>query len=267
MNGKELRRFTVTMVLVAMILAFSVTQTTTGQASYDEIAIQDQLEAQLKELIIENYSQYYRDVDVSLTPRNIVIIDGIASAVLDAKINLTLRAEKVEDLPFVKGMLERLDSKRSTATNAQIEESDRLISDWGLELGGYIGKPEPAAYATYRIVANVRDGNTVEKDSAKLYISELSSENGGEEYCLIPSPMLETPEEMEKAGAALIDQTFQKAGSSPTVASTNNLEYVYYDRLAARDYANQWVSANAPYDDIGGCYRDASCWNTTAYPR
>lgn len=258
MNGKELRRFTVTIVLVAMILAFSVTQTTRGQASYDRIAVQNQLEAQLKELIVENYSQYYRDVDVSLTPRDITIADSTASAVLDAKIDLTLKAEKAEDLPFVKGMIDRLDSKRSTATNAQIEESVRLINDWGLELEGYIGKPEPAAYAAYRIVANVRDGNTVEKDSAKLYVSQPSSENGGEEFCLIPSPMLETAEEMEEAGAALIDQTFQKAGSSPTVASTNSLQYVYYDRFAARDYANQWVSANAPYDNVGLCYRDAS---------
>jgi len=265
MNGREPRRLTISVALIVAILAFSIAQTTRGQASYNKTVIQNQLEAQLKELIVENYSQYYSDIDVTLTPRGIDVADSIASAVLDAKIDLTLKAEKVEDLPFVKGMLERLDSRKSTATSAQIEESDKLINDWGKELGGYIGKPEPGAYATYQIVANVRDDNTVEKNSAKLYISQLSSENGGEEFCLVPSPMLETPDEMEKTGAALVDQVFQKTASSLSVANTNGLRYVYYDRLAARDYANQWVSTSAPWN--GSCYMDASYWNLTAYPR
>jgi hypothetical protein len=264
MNRRELRGFGISVILIVVMLAVSVTQTTRGQASYDKIAIQNQLEAQLKELIVENYSQYYKDVGVSLTPKDVAIRDGIASAVLDARIDLTLKAERIEDLPFMKGMLECLDSKRSIATKAQIDESNRLLEDWRLELRDYIGKPESAAYATYKIVANVNDDSTTEKDGVKLYVSEPSLTNRGEDFYLVPSPMLETPEEMGKAGAALIEEVFKRMTSFCAVDGANGLRYTY-DRLAARDYANQWVSATAP--DNGTCLMDPSKWNTTQYPR
>lgn len=273
MNRGELRGFGISVILVVVMLAFSVTQTTRGQASYDTTAVQNQLEEQLRAVFIENYSQYYKDIGVSLTPKDVTIKDGIATAVFDAAIDLTLKAERVEDLPFVKGMLECLDSKRSIATKAQIDESNRLVEDWRLELKDYIGKPEPTAHGTYKIVANLANDGTVTKDTVKLYIDAPSSTstNEGDVFYPVPLPMLETSEKEEENGRNLIEEAFKKM----TVDSGTALTYSY-TRTDARDYANTWTSEVprteqycCSHGGIGGacdCWQDISKWNSGAYP-
>ena len=247
------------MLLIAIVFAFLTKNLTKGQISYDKVTIQNQLEEQLKTMIVENYSQYYKNIGVSLEPKTVTIENGIANAVFDAKIDLTLKAEKVEDLPFMKGMLNYLNSKKLIASEAQIEAANKLIDDWKLELEDYIGKPEPTAYAEFKIAANVKNDGTVEKGSVNLYISEPSSTNKGDDFYPVPSPMLETVEKMERNGEETMEETFKKAGDSPIENNTNGVKYTY-NRLAARDYANSWTS-NAPYN--GDCLMDASKWNTT----
>jgi len=210
MNKKGSKILLISMMLIAMVFAFSAKNLIKGQISYDKVTIQNQLEEQLKTMIVENYSNYYKNIGVSLTPKDITIKDGIVSAVFDTKIDLTLKAEKVEDLPFMKGMLNYLNSKKLIASEAQIKEANKLIDDWKLELKDYIGKPEPTAYAEYKIVANIKNDGTIEKDSIKLYVSGESSD-----FYPVPSPILETPEKMERNGEEAMEETFKKAGDSP----------------------------------------------------
>lgn len=263
MSKKGSKMLLVSMLLIAMVFAFLTKSLTKGQISYDKVSIQNQLEGQLKTMIVKNYSQYYKNIGISLEPKTVTIKDGVASAVFDAKIDLTLKAEKIEDLPFVKGMLNYLNSKKLIASEAQIEAANKLIDDWKLELEDYIGKPEPTAYAEFKIAANVKNDSTIERDSLNLYISEPSSTNKGDDFYPVPSPMLETPEKMEREGEETMEETFKKAGDSLITNNTNEVKYTY-NRLTARDYANSWTS-NASYN--GSCYMDASKWNTTQYPR
>jgi len=219
MNKKVSKILLISMLLIAMVFAFLTKSLIKGQISYDKVTIQNQLEEQLKTMIVENYSNYYKNIGVSLTPKDVTIKDGIANAVFDAKIDLTLKAEKVEDLPLIKGMLNYLNSKKLIASEAQIEEANNLIDDWKLELKDYIGKPEPTAYATYKIVANIKNDSTIEGDSLNLYISQPSSTNKGDDFYPVPSPMLETSEKMEKAGEESMEETFKKVGSSSDTSS------------------------------------------------
>jgi len=262
MSKKVSKMLLISMLLIAIVFAFSAKNLIKGQISYDKVAIQNQLEEQLKTMIVEDYSQYYKNIGVSLEPKTVTIENGVASAVFDAKIDLTLKAQKVEDLPFMKGMLNYFNSKKLTASEAQIEAANNLIDDWKLELKDYIGKPEPTAYATYKIVANVENDSTIEVNSVKLYISEPSSTNKGDDFYSVPLPMLETSEKMEQNGADIMKETFKEAGDSLIINNINEAKYTY-NRLDARDYANSWTS-NASYN--GDCYMDSSKWNNDVYP-
>ena len=210
-----------------MVAGFSVRNFANANIPYDTKALSQELSDALQNWIVSNYSQYYKNIDVnlSLVPDSVMVKNGIASTIFDAKIDLTLKAERIEDLPFMKGMLKYYNSKKLTASKAQVEAANNLIDDWKLELKGYIGKPEPLAYATYKITATVgKDGN-IEKDSIKLYIAEPSSTGKGDDFYPVPSPMLETPEKMEQDGVDLMEETFKKVGSSPLASSTDDLKY------------------------------------------
>ncbi|PIV55105.1 MAG: hypothetical protein COS15_04215 [Caldiserica bacterium CG02_land_8_20_14_3_00_36_38] len=254
MSKKGSKILLISMLLIAMVFAFSAKNLIKGQISYDKVAIKNQLEGQLKTMIVENYSQYYKNICVSLTPKDVTIKDGIANAVFDAKIDLTLKAERIEDLPFMKGMLNYLDSKKLTASEAQIEAANKLIDDWRLELKDYIGKPEPADYATYKIVANVENDSTIEKDSVKLYVSGESSD-----FYPVPSPMFETPEKMERDGEETMEETFKKAGissdaSSVLVIPTMSPPVLYY--LIGGNYEVKNYTLGFSYF----CSKHIPCW-------
>lgn len=236
MSKKVSKILLISMLLIAMVFTFLAKSLTKGQISYDKVAIQNQLEEQLKEMIVENYSHYYKNIGVSIEPKTVTIENGVASAVFDTKIDLTLKAEKVEDLPFMKGMLNYLNSKKLIATKTQIEEANKLIENWKLELQDYIGKPD-TVYAEFKITASIKNASTIEKDSVNLYISEPSSTNNGDDFYPVPSPMLETPEKMEMNGERAMEEAFKKVGDSPIANNTNGVKYTY-NRLAARDY---WV--------------------------
>jgi len=217
----------IAVIITAMAAGFSVRNFANANIPYDAKALSQELSDALQNWIISNYSQYYKNigVDLSLKPDSVTLRNGVASAVFDAKIDLTLKAERIEDLPFMKGMLNYLNSKRAVASKAQIEAANNLINDWKLELKDYIGKPEPTAYATYKIAANLKNDGTVEKDSVKLYISEPSSTSKGDDFYPVPSPMLETAEKMERNGEEAMEETFKKAGDSPTANNTNEVKY------------------------------------------
>jgi hypothetical protein len=63
-------------------------------------------------------------------------------------------------------------------------------------------------------VANVENDSTIEKDSVKLYVNVESSD-----FYPVPSPMLETPEKMERNGEETMEETFKKVGSSSDTSS------------------------------------------------
>ena len=200
----------IAVIIAAIVAGFSV-KSFASRNIYDTKALSNELSDALQNLIVNSYSQYYKNVNVnlSLEPNSVKVKDGTASAVFDTKIDLTLKAEKVEDLPFMKGMLKYYNSKKLTASKAQIEAADKLIDDWKLELKDYIGKPEPTTYAEFKVAATVgKDGN-IENNSVKLYIEEPSSTGKGDAFYSVPTPMLDSPKKMEKAGAAQMEETME----------------------------------------------------------
>lgn len=175
-----------------------------------------QLSNALREALVANYSPYYKDIGIHLTldPRadSFTVKDGVASAILDANITATLKAEKLEDMPFVKGMLDYLESVRSTLTDAQLDAANDVIDDWKSELSGYIGKPEPTSYATYKVVARVDDSGNIDKDTVKFYIEQPSTTGSGFEFYPVPDPMFDSEETLYRNGQNAVKEAIEKAG-------------------------------------------------------
>lgn|GEM_PF-2297041 len=175
-----------------------------------------QLSDALREALVANYSPYYKDIGIDLTldPRadSFTVKDGVASSILDAKITATLKAEKLEDMPFVKGMLDYLESVRSTLTDAQLDAANDVIDDWKLELSGYIGKPEPTSYATYKVVARVDDSGNIDKGTVKFYIEQPSTTGSGFEFYPVPDSMFDSEETLYRNGQNAVKEAIEKAG-------------------------------------------------------
>lgn len=219
----------IAVIIAAVAVGFSMRNFANANIHYDAKALSQELSEALRNQIISNYSEYYKNigVEISVEKNSVKVKDGVASAVFDAKINVTLKANKVEDLPFMKGMLNYYNSKKASLSKAQIKAANNLIDDWKLELKDYIGKPEPTAYAIYKITATVgKDGN-IEKNSIKLYIAEPSSTGKGDAFYPVPMPMFGSYEKMERNGEEAMKETLNKAGASPIVNNTKEAENSY----------------------------------------
>jgi beta-lactamase regulating signal transducer with metallopeptidase domain len=159
--------------------------------------------------LLDNYSDYYKDITIklSLDERDGAFTEdgNTVSAIFNAEITATLKAEKVEDMPFVKGMLDYLDTVKPTLTASQLKAANGLIDDWQSELSGYIGKPEPTSYATYKITAQLDKNRNVDEDTVKLF-----SENEGRFYSL-PNPMFNSDETQYKNGQNAMKEAIEKA--------------------------------------------------------
>ncbi len=196
----------IVIVIAAVITGFYV-RSLANVKTYDTKTISQELSDALQNWIVTNYSRYYKNIGVSMTPEGKVAIkNGVASEVFNTKINLTLKAESVEDLPFIKGMLNYFNSKKATATKAQIKAAEKLIKDWESEQKGYIGKPEPPANTTFKITAVVGKDGSIKKDSVKLYIEEPSKSGPGDAFYPVPPSIFGSPEKEEKLGEEAIKE-------------------------------------------------------------
>ena len=255
----------IAVIIAAITAGFSI-KSFANENTFDTKVLSNELTDTLQNWIVDSYSQYYKNINVnlSLEPNSVTVKNGTVSAVFDTKIDLTLKAEKIEDLPFMKGMLKYYNSKKLASSKAQVEAANNLINDWKSELKDYIGKPEPTAYAEFKITANVKNDGTLEKNSLKLYINESPSTNKGDDFYPVPSPMLETSEKMEKSGAEQMKETLQKALNSQIKTKSS----FPYNRIAARDYANKYTSNASSTDQIVYDYKDKyGTWHIGAIER
>ena len=250
----------VAIVIAAIMVGFSVRNFANAK-TYNTKILSSELSDALQNWIISTYSQYYKNIGVSMVPEGKVTIkNGIASEVFDAKIDLTLNANKVEDLPFIKGMLDYFNSKKAIATKAQIEAANKLINDWNSELKGYIGKPEPTANATFKITALVGEDGNIKKDSVKLYIEEPSESGPGDAFYPVPPSIFASPAKEEKLGEEAVKDEMNIAVKH-NLSLKNDTDSSYpYNRIAARDYANRYTSECQSGD------KNTNYWNTYEYP-
>jgi len=112
---------------------------------------------------------------------------------------MTLKEDKVEDIPYMKGMLDYYNSRKSTLSSAQIEAANKMINHSKSELEGYIGKQ--TIHTTFKATANILDTGDIDKNSVAFYIEDQSSTGNGDKFSPVPTEMFQTAEDMEKNGA------------------------------------------------------------------
>jgi len=93
--------------------AKEIAEKATGEIILDVNTLSSELYNALKELLVSKYSQYYKDIniDLFLATDSVTIKEEVISAIFNATINMTLKADKVEDIPYMKGMLDYYNSK------------------------------------------------------------------------------------------------------------------------------------------------------------
>lgn len=154
--------------------------------------------------------------------------------------NSVLKAKCVEELPYVKGMLERVNlntfsyesddntinmvsaANKSNLSDRQIEVASKIIIDKIKDLEQYIGQADDTNFI-FKITASVKDGE-IDISTLKMFAENIDEFIPAEE--ILP-----------------------------------NL-YSGYDRIAARDYANKYTSNTTKQCPHGKALMDTSKYNS-----
>ncbi len=234
----------------------------------------EEIKNYIKEWITKNWSLYYNINKIDVTIEKISIKEAKVDCIAQVSINKVLKAKSVGELPYIKGILKKINiadyerklanelkvekvfnANKSSLNNNEIRKMVKLLDDKYLELEEYIGK----AYDSY-IILKFEAGlveNIIEDKTIKLYVEQMNGFISANE--LIPK----VPQEYEDMGSKEIVSALNVVKTE--VEISQNL-YVGYDRLKARDYAITWTSNASSYCPHGIALQNTSKWNNTKWP-
>ncbi|KXG74881.1 amidase domain-containing protein [Thermotalea metallivorans] len=261
------------MMLVLSLLTIAFTSMIYAKTD-DTKAYKDAIERDVKKVLINGFSQYYTINNIQVDFHDIKINDISVKADLHVTMNTTLKAKKVEELPYVKGMLKKVnledfnyESKAKTdeavlkankdkLKKEQLEKVSKEIEFKFNDLKQYINKADDNNFFL-TVTADVKDHKIVQ-DSIKILAENVDT--------LVPIEELlpKSSEEMEAEGFRDMELALdsQEQNYSPAL-------YASYDRIAARDYANKWsTNPTACYDHGTTCgiKQARNTWNNNTYP-
>ena len=198
--------------------------------------------------LIENYKEFYDIADMQTTLKRAFNNGVTTNYTVSITCKTRLKADNVEDLPFVKGLFDEKNSQPGLTTMQKERINDYVKTiDFSKE------------YETLSIDIVVAVNNTTDAET-KLYAQD------GMDTTLYPIEMLALNEEqMYKEG--------QSTARSLIIASAEGKDtrgYSNYNRLDARDYAFSWTGSSVVscYDDGPTCpiLQDRTLWNNSTYP-
>lgn len=203
--------------------------------------------------LYDNFGEFYdiRDVDITIKR---TFDNGTETNYTVAVYCMTkLKAQSVEDLPFVQGLHYELSTRCST---------DALATDAIDYYVSTIDFSDEYEVLTVDVVVPVSNSNQAAALTT-LYVQD------GMDTSLHPIEELELDaDEMYLLGRTSVDMIISSYQDEILAAST--MGYSSYDRIAARDYALNWTGINvtACYDCGTSCgiLQDRTQWNNTEYP-
>ncbi|WP_158281680.1 amidase domain-containing protein [Sporanaerobacter acetigenes] len=195
----------------------------------------------IEDFLVEGYSEYYDINDVKVIFDEVDVDESSnVEFIAKATMNSVLKAKCVEELPYVKGMLERVNlntfsyesddntinmvsaANKSNLSDRQIEVASKIIIDKIKDLEQYIGQADDTNFI-FKITASVKDGE-IDISTLKMFAENIDEFIPAEE--ILP-----------------------------------NL-YSGYDRIAARDYANKYTSNTTKQCPHGKALMDTSKYNS-----
>lgn len=269
-NLKRTISLLLTVILVTSIFISVIYAEDDSTESY-----KNTIEETICKTFIDGFSQYYEINDVSVRFDDFTIIDGKLEACVFAKMNATLLAKSVEDLPYAKGMLKKAnlkdfkyESKAKTDEAVYNANKDKLSNDkiarvskeidFRLnDLKQYINQPFDGNYFL-EVTADVMDGS-LDTNSIRILAENV------DEYIPFDEMLPKSEEEMEQEGS----DDMQAAIDSDDDGFKSSL-YANYSRVDAVNYANMYTGVDVTDCDVHGTscriLQDRYYWNNDTYP-
>ncbi|MEA3313676.1 MAG: hypothetical protein U9Q18_04800 [Caldisericota bacterium] len=206
---------------------------------YNSDIIIHQLSEEMKSWIVENNSNYYKDFLVETTPEAWVFEGDKAEIVFNTKIIMTLKAEKVDDLPTIKGMLRYLDLKKGELSQTQIDKAEISLDSWRKELKNSIGNQEVFNFVL-KAVANIDSQGNIIKSTLQFFVNTVIDEEPHFVLTQILTP--KASEEWEEEGFALMEGIVE---NTENVVSEDFIPFLVFKTAANSEikaYLNYWDS-------------------------
>ncbi|SHI15334.1 amidase domain-containing protein [Sporanaerobacter acetigenes] len=226
----------------------------------------------IEDFLVEGYSEYYDINDVKVIFDEVDVDESSnVEFIAKATMNSVLKAKCVEELPYVKGMLERVNlntfsyesddntinmvsaANKSNLSDRQIEVASKIIIDKIKDLEQYIGQADDTNFI-FKITASVKDGE-IDISTLKMFAENIDEFIPAEE--ILPK----NSQELEKEGFEYLETEISE---SVIICNEEILPNLYsgYDRIAARDYANKYTSNTTKQCPHGKALMDTSKYNS-----
>jgi len=207
---------------------------------------------------VDGYSSAYRDITVDADVYSLSTVGGSVTAKALVTVVMTLIDKRVGDTPTVQGMLSVLSltdydpgvslSTQIATTKTKLTEQQQLcaeaeLNDWYEELSGYVNKPF-SGNLMLTLEGKLMLGDRLEEPSVQLFALD------GDDLVLAARLLPEPAPTRQQEGVAHMNEILRNPRLPETL-----LRYTY-DRLAARDYADEYVETISTYP-----YYDTSNWN------
>lgn len=265
-----------TIILLCLVLVLlATTASAIDFAQEDNIEVfTSYIEEKISKTLSHGFSEFYNINNIDTRIDNIEIIGEKLEACIFTTMNTTLKAQNVEELPYVKGMLkevglknfkynsnlsieEKLDQENDgNITEEEIAIASRVINNKFLELEEYINQASDHNF--FLTISADIDNNTIVENSIIIMAENIDS------YVPVESLFPKTVYEMELEGSSDMQMQFESKANSYSPAL-----YANYDRIKARDYALKWSSNPTGCYDHGticGVRQARNLWNTAQYP-
>lgn len=236
-------------------------------------AYEDIIGQKVTSVLEDGFLKFYNINHTKVTFDDIKVNDEKFEADVFVTMNTTLKAKNIEELPYVKGMLKKVnlndfsyESKEKTdialanankgiLASAQMVKAAKEIDFRFNDLKQYINKESDNNFYL-KVTADLSNGNIVE-DSIKILAENIDT--------YIPVEQLLPKSAVEMEGEGFNDM--QLVLDSQDGGYSTNL-YAGYDRIAARDYANYWCDNTTTCYDHGttcGIRQIRPNWNNSTY--
>ncbi len=237
MKKKSLIILIIILAAIIILSVFFFNGILRKRTTYDSDIIIHQLSEEMKSWIIESNSNYYKDILVETIPEAWAFEGGKAEIVFNTKIIMTLRAEKVDELPTIKGMLRYLDLKRGELSQAQIDEAEASLNNWREELKGSIGDQEVFNFVL-KAVANIDNRGDIVKGTLQFFINTSMDEEP--HFVLVQALAPKVTEEAEEEGFALMKESIENAGNIVSEEFIPFLVFKTDNGSEIKAYLNYW---------------------------
>ncbi len=252
----------IAVIIAAVVTGFSV-KSFAARNIYDTKALSSKLSDILQDWIIKNEAQYYKNIDVVITPVKVEVKEGKVEETFNVTVSEILKATSPEELSAIRGMEKFKSLKKEELSSNQINAVNKEINSWVTELKGYIGKTE-TLNAGFKVVADLSQNKSILPETVNFFMEDAQ---GG--FYKVDS-LISTADEMEAEGLKHAKEIADKAKD----AVPNNFVVDTYQRTDAANYADTYTSnppdgeGNDQYEYLGNgeySWWDTTHWNNNVY--